>query len=643
VIRNDPAGGGRLGASPESSIEGRLPVVAALIVLVFAAFGLRLFQLQILQGEELSGIAKGNAVRLQRLEAPRGDILDREGRVIATTRPAFGVTATWSDMTQPRRTLSALAMLLDADTADLRDRIGEPQGRRRFQPVRLAADLSYDHRARVESHLYALPGVGTDVQPRRHYVEGDRAAHLLGTIGEIRRQQLQSRDYAGYRAGEVVGQSGIERLLEGYLRGRAGGRNVVVDVAGRVVEVLDERPPEPGRSVTLSLDLDLQRAAEEGFLPEVVGEPPKMGALVALDPRNGDVLALVSKPSFDPNDFAGGIDPQTWKQLMSDEWRPLQNRALAGQYPPGSTYKVLVAAAALTDGVVTPEEKIFCPGYFRLGRRVYRCWKRGGHGAMNLRDALKQSCDVYFYHLGVQLGIDRIADFARAFHLGQPTGIALGDEQSGLVPTSSWKERRFGEPWMKGETVSAAIGQGFNLVTPLQLAVAYAAFANGGTIFKPRVVLDIEAPEGADVDVNRPVVLGRVPVAPEALELIRDALTAVVEEPRGTGGRGRVPGVQVAGKTGTAQVVHLKHTEDLEADEVPIKYRDHAWFAAFAPAEAPEIVVVALVEHGGHGGSAAAPLVQHVLATYFEKQRARQGERLAAAPAAVEEGSDAGR
>jgi penicillin-binding protein 2 len=631
VIRAQGSSGGRLGAGPDASIEGRLPAVIGIIMLVFGVFVVRLFQLQILQGEELEGIAEGNAVRLVRLEAPRGDILDREGRVLATTRPAFGVTVMPSDLRRPERTLSALGMLLDADAEELRERVGKPRGRRRFQPVRLAGDLSYDHRARVESHLYALPGISTDVRPRRHYVEGVLAAHLLGTIGEIQREQLHTREFRDYRSGEVIGQSGVEKLLEHHLRGRAGGRNVVVDVAGRVVEWLEERMPEPGGSVTLTLDRDLQRAAEEGFRPEVLGGPGKMGGLVALDPRNGDVLALVSKPSFDPNDFAGGIDAERWERLTSDEWRPLQNRALSGQYPPGSAYKPIVAAAVLADGVVTPEQTIFCPGHFRLGRRTYRCWKRGGHGSMNLRDALKQSCDVYFYNVGLQLGIDRIADFSRGFFLGRRSGIPLGEEQPGLVPTSSWKERRYGEVWMKGETVSVSIGQGFNLTTPMQLAVAYAAIANGGVLLQPRLVLRRRDREGRVVEADAPVVLGHVPVTPAHLALIRDALEAVVGEQHGTGGRARLPDVRVAGKTGTAQVVRLKHTEDLEEDEIPIRYRDHAWFIAFAPVDAAEIVVAALVEHGGHGGSAAAPIARRVLARYFEKRSVPEGTQVVAA------------
>jgi penicillin-binding protein 2 len=607
VIQGEELRGGRLGAGVDAAIERRLPFVAAFMIFVFCTFFVRLFQLQLIEGEQLGRLSAKNSVRTLRLEAPRGDILDREGRTLATTRPAFGVQVIPNDLRRRERTIGALGVLLDADGAVLDERVGEPRGRGRFQPVRLAGDITYDQLARVESHRFALPGIVTDVQPRRHYVEGDLAAHLLGYIGEIQRRQLEQRAYSGYRSGEVIGQAGIETLLERDLRGRQGGRNLVVDVAGRIVEVLDEEVPVPGRAVTLTVDLDLQKVAEEAFLPDVLGEPG------------------------DPNDFAGGIDAETWEQLTTDEWRPIQNRAISGQYPPGSVLKAIVAAAALEESVIDPDERVFCPGRFRLGRRTYRCWKRGGHGSVDLREAIKSSCDVYFYQLGLKIGIDRLAVIARGFGLGRRTGIALGQENAGLVPTSEWKERRFGEVWMKGETVSASIGQGFNLVTPLQLAVAFAAIANGGKRFRPRLVLSTQARDDLATPGPAPELLGTVPVDPAHLARVADALEAVVAEEGGTARRARVPGVRVAGKTGTAQVVRLKHTEDLEEDEVPIHFRDHAWFVGFAPFEAPEIVVAALVEHGGHGGSAAAPVVQRVLAKYFEKKAAAFGPEQEAA------------
>jgi penicillin-binding protein 2 len=614
----EEAGVGRLATGVDPSIVNRLVFIAAFIVLVFAVFVVRLFQLQVIEGEDLGNRARRNSVRTVRLAAPRGDIVDRFGRELATTRPAFGVQVMPAELRERDLTLAALGNLLDQDPSELSERVGAPKGRRRFQPVRIAKDLPYDLRTRVESHLYALPGVFTDVSPRRYYVGGTLAAHVMGYTGEIQVKQLEKRSFADYRSGDVIGQAGVESRFENILRGRAGGRNVVVDVAGRVDEVLDEVEATPGGTLVLTIDRDLQRVAEDAFLPEVIGGEEKRGAVVALDPRNGDVLVLVSKPAFDPNSFAGGIDSATWKRLTESEGRPIQNRALAGQYPPGSIYKVFVAAAGLEERAIDPDDRVFCPGSFKLGRRTYRCWKRGGHGSVNLHEALARSCDVFFYQLGLKLGIDRMAFFANGFHLGRRTGIALGNESAGIVPTRAWKERRFAEQWLKGETVSASIGQGYNLTTPMQLAVAYAAIANGGTIFKPRILLRKVAPDKTVELGPEPESLGKVPVSPKHLATITRALEGVVYEAGGTGARARIPGVRVAGKTGTAQVVRLKQTEDLEEDEIPFKFRDHGWFAAFAPVEAPEIVVVALAEHGGHGGSAAGPIVNAVLARYFK-------------------------
>ena len=622
----------RLGVASEGEIAQRLPVIAAAIGLVFAIFFLRLFQLQLILSDDLRLRSERNSVRSVRLEAPRGDILDREGRVLVTTRPAFGVGVIPNEVRDPSRTLTVLGALIDANARELTEQVGEPVGRRRFQMVRIAGDLDYDQHVRVESHLFGLPGVVTDVQPRRHYLAGELAAHVLGFLGEIQPQQLATREYADYRSGEFVGRSGVEALEQKALRGRAGGRNLVVDVAGRVVgPPLDEIEPVPGGSVRLTIDLDLQQAAETAFLPDVLGERAPTGGLVAMDVRTGEVLALVSRPAFDPNDFAGGIEVGIWDALVSDEWRPIQNRVISGQYPPGSTYKAMVAAAALEDGLAPRDRKVFCPGHFRHGRRSYRCWKAAGHGWVDLDQALVESCDVYFYQLGTELGIDRIAFFAEGFGLGRASGLALPHEQGGLVPTRAWKKRRFGEAWLPGETVSAAIGQGFNLVTPIQIAVAYAAIANGGFVLRPRLLL---GPREESAGVGGEL-LARVPVSDANLKRMREALEMAVEGEGGTGARARVPGVRVAGKTGTAQVVGLRHTEDLEEDEVKLRHRDHAWFVGFAPAEQPEVVVAAILEHGGGGGSAAAPLVQRVLAAYFAK-RPRGSEE---ATASVSSGS----
>ena len=614
-----------LRGSSESPLGGRLPLLAVLIAAVFGVFFLRLFQLQVIRGERYAEISRNNAVRLQRLEPPRGEIRDRNGHLLAGVRPAFDVAVIPRELREGTPVIDALAGLLGTDRGRIAERIGRPRGRRRFQPALIAADLPPDRAARVEAHRYALPGVVTSLRPLRRYPEGELVAHLIGHTGEITARQLESGRFTGYRPGESVGQTGMEAVLEPWLRGQAGGRNVVVDAHGREVAVENEVLPRSGHTAVLAIDLDLQRAAFEAFESEEPGGERKTGAIVALDPRNGDVLAMVSSPSFDPNLFVDGIGEADWRRLRDDELRPLQNRAISGQYAPGSTFKPFVAAAALEEGTVGPGERIFCPGHFTLGSRTYRCWRRSGHGEVGLEEALRSSCDVYFYQVGVRLGVDRIAYFARAFGLGRPTGIALREEKAGLVPTTTWKERRTGEPWMRGETVSVSIGQGAVLVTPLQLAVAYAALANGGVVVQPRLLLRIEDLDGRVVEEVPPRVRATVPVDARHLARIARALESAVSEPGGTGVRARIEGVRVAGKTGTTQVVSLRRVEGLEGDDVPRHYRDHGWFAAFAPVEAPEIVVVALAEHGGGGGSTAAPMARHVLERYFARRGPEPG------------------
>ena len=602
-------------------IDGRLRLSAVLIVLVFATFGFRLFQLQIVERDDLVARSERNSVRTIRVTAPRGEILDREGRLIASFRPARELRVTPSDLGDASVTYAALAQLLDDNASELAERAGEPRGSRRFNAVTLKRDLVYEDLARVSAHNWAMPGVATVEVPRRHYVEGRRAAHLLGMLGEIRGDQLELPEFADYRGGEEIGQTGIESRFESHLRGRDGGRNVVVDAVGREFGKLDEVPPVPGGRVVLALDLDLQRAAEAGFLETPEGAGPLMGSAVALDIATGDVLAMASFPDYDPNDFAGGIAGDTWNALLADPWKPLRNRAIQNHYPPGSTHKPIVAAALLEEGVVDEHSTVTCRGGFRFGNRTYRCWKRSGHGVVDLKEAMKRSCDVFFYTFGIELGIDRMAEHARSFGLGRKSGIDLAGEQPGLVPDSAWKERRFRQPWYPGETVSAAIGQGYNLYTPLQLAISYAAIANGGTVMRPRIVLRLEDERGV-AERRFPVRQdGRTTISAEHLARVRAGMTAVVEEQGGTGGRARVEGTTVAGKTGTAQVVRLEQYEGLEDDEIPVKFRDHAWFGAFAPVDDPQIAVGVFVEHGMHGSSGAAPIAQRIIEAWWKKQR----------------------
>ncbi|MBJ19255.1 MAG: penicillin-binding protein 2 [Deltaproteobacteria bacterium] len=628
---NDPFGDTRLSHSGDGPGQIRLWPVATIVVAIFLLFVVRLFQLQILEGEALASRSQANYVRTVRLEAQRGTIVDREGRTIAASRLAYGVDLIPNEIRNPWRTYSVLGTILRQDPSEISKRVGQPRGRRRFQAVNLSKDLSIEAQAQVAAHRYAMPGVELYRKPLRDYVYGPLAAQLLGTIGEVDAEELGEDAYKDYRPGETIGKTGIEAANEGHLRGRTGGVNLVVDVAGREIEEIDRLEPTPGGRLVLSLDLDLQQVAEGAFLSADPEVPDKMGALVALDPRNGDVLALVSAPSYDANAFAGGIDRESWRALNDDDWRPLRNRAIAGVYPPGSTYKAIVAAAGLAEGVIDATTVVTCPGHFRLGRRTYRCWKRAGHGPVDLEEALSASCDVYFYELGKTLGVETLARYARLFGLGRPTGLPIRGEVAGLVPTPEWKMRARKERWIDGETISLSIGQGANLTTPIQLAVAYSVIANGGVLVEPRIILRRETWDGQIVEETAPTVRKRDVIAQPILEMVTRGLQRVVMDPGGTGRRAQVSGINVAGKSGTTQVVSLDFVEGLEPEEIPLKYRDHALFAAFAPVESPEIVVVAVAEHaGGGGGAVAAPMVQRVLAEYFRKKERRVPSQIAA-------------
>lgn len=638
---NEPFRETRLSSHSDGPGDIRIWPIALIVLGIFTVFVVRLFQLQILEGEALASRSQANYVRTVRLEAQRGTIVDREGRTIAASRLAYGLDVIPNEIRNPWRTYSVLGSILGEDPEAISEKVGQPRGRRRFQAVTLSKDLAPEERAQVEAHRYAMPGVELKRQPLRDYVYGSLAAQTLGTIGQIGPEELAKEAYADYRSDETIGKTGLEVTNERHLRGSAGGENLVVDVAGREIDKIDMIEPTPGGRLVLTLDLDLQRVAEEVFkapLPpagvkiDPLALPPAdyMGALVALDPNNGDVLAIVSAPSYDANAFAGGVDRETWGDLNRHEWRPLRNRAIAGVYPPGSTYKAIVAAAGLAEGVIDATTVVTCPGHFRLGRRTYRCWKRGGHGPVDLEKSLAESCDVYFYELGKTLGVETLARYARLFGLGRPTGLPIRGEVGGLVPTPEWKMRVRGERWIDGETISLSIGQGANLTTPIQLAVAYAVIANGGDLIEPRIVLRQETWDGEVLQEEPTIIRERNVIAKPILDLVIRGLQRVVMGPAGTGQRARVPGITVAGKTGTTQVVSLDLIEGLEPEEVPLKYRDHALFAAFAPVESPEIVVVAVAEHAGGGGLVAAPMVQKVLAEYFRKKEQRVPTEVAA-------------
>jgi penicillin-binding protein 2 len=611
------AGINRQDGAPE--LRRRTSFLYFILVLVFGALIARLFFLQVIEGERFTFLSENNRVRIKRIAGTRGVVLDRRGQLLVDSRPSFDLLFVAEDTEQPEHTLRQLAHYLGRDEQELLAIFEENKKRSAFEEIVIGKDVDWATVVAVEAHQLDLPGITLRARPRRSYADGPVAAHVLGYLGEIGPKQLKVLRDQGYVLGDEVGQYGLEKKWEDFLRGQSGGQQVEVDALGRRVRVLHEVTDVPGYTVHLTLDRQLQEVAFEAL-------KGKEGTIVALDVNTGDILAMVSTPAFDPNIFARGIKSDEWQGLTKDRLRPLNNRAIQGQYPPGSTFKVIMAIAGLEEGVLQPESRISDPGFYYFGNRAFRDWKKEGHGAVDLYKAIVESCDVYFYQAGQRIGIDRIAKWARAFGLGEKTGAALDDEKSGIVPDSEWKRKRFRQPWFPGETLSVAIGQGYLTTTPLQIANMMAAIANGGTLYRPRLVNKIESVDGRTVREYGPEKIRTIAVKPETLERVRNALADVVKSPRGTGGASRSNLVEIAGKTGTAQVVEMKGAY-LKSEQLSYFSRDHAWFVAYAPVQNPQIAVAVLVEHGGHGGSAAAPLAKKVFEKYIELKTEPSNQR----------------
>jgi len=616
----------KLDKSEAPEISNAFLAANIVIIVAFSLIFSRLWYLQILNGDYYKGLSENNRVRIQEIAAPRGTLFDRDGVPLVDSFPSFDVSLFRQDVPDMEALISALSRVLSMDPQRLRARLDAARTIPSHQPLKIKTDITREELAAVETRRLDLPGVVVDVVIRRNYPYKNLAAHLIGYLGEISQEELEKEEFATHKSGYLVGKYGIEQKFESDLMGENGGRQIEVNARGQKIRVLGQVEPNPGNNVYLTLDLELQKAAE-------VAMADKRGAVVALDPQNGDILAMVSKPDFDPNLFARGISPENWKAIVDNPAHPLQNRAIQGQYPPGSVFKILVAIAGLEEKMITPETTFQCSGSYQFGNREYRCWKKEGHGQVKLRKAIVESCDVFFYQLGMRLGVDRIAKYASVAGLGGPTGFPLGRERPGLVPTSSWKMKRFGVPWQGGENLSAAIGQGYNLATPLQIACTLSALFNGGKYYQPRIARNIRAPHGEDLKDSPPLVLRNIPISAETTEFVREALWGVVNSPGGTGGRARVEGFNVAGKTGTSQVVQRKEGK---SDPTSPELQDHAWFACFAPASNPEIVVAVLVEHGGGGGANAAPIARQVLENYYhrEKKKPASPAHIAAEPSA---------
>jgi penicillin-binding protein 2 len=598
------------GWSAAPDLRKRFLTASLLALGIFLLLVLRLWYLQVISFDRYRVLSEKNRTRYIPITAPRGPIYDRNGLVLVENRPAFDISVLRQEIEKPDELFSSLVPHLEVDIDTLRKRWAAGSRFPKYRPVPLADDVSRETLEKVLEHSFELPGVLTEIRPLRSYPHGDLGAHLLGYLGEITEDELGSGQFQDYRPNDFVGKSGLEKTLEKYLKGDDGERRVEVDVQGKKLRILKTLEPAPGQRVFLTIRQDLQQAAEQAF-----GE--QAGAAVVLDVRTGEVLAMVSKPSFDPALFARGITGQEWIELIQNTRHPLTNKALKGQYPPGSVFKIVTALAALQSGAATPRTTVYCTGEHKIGNRTFRCWKRGGHGPTDLKKALKESCDVWFYQAGQKTGIDRIAATARSLGMGQSLGFSLEGDRDGLIPDQQWKKRQFGQRWYDGETVISAIGQGYVLATPLQLATMMSAIANGGKVLRPQLIKQIQDVHGTVHFEVKPEILRISDLAPAHLLAVRQGLEAVVNEPGGTAWQSRLEEVHFAGKTGTSQVV--KQKERLKKETVvPYQFRDHALFAAYAPAARPEVAIAVVVEHGSHGGSAAAPIAKAILARYFE-------------------------
>lgn len=597
------------------SVALRLTVIQYLVAFCFFALAVSFWIFQVAEHSKFHEMAENNHLRALPLRAPRGVLFDRNGRVLVENRYLATISLVREQIKDLEATIRQLAAIARIPEKDIREAVNRRRREPIFRPIEIVEDASVDQLAKIYAHKLELPGVVIQPVPTRRYPEA-MGAHLFGYVGEVTDVQLARDEYAGLQSGAIVGQAGIEQAYNRHLMGRDGNRYVVVNSLGREIQAVRTEEPIEGRRLQLTIDYDVQRAVEEGFAATGFN-----GSAVILDPRTGEVLALVSLPAYDPNRFAVGIDRATWASLNSDRLHRMQNRAIQGTYSPGSTFKIVIATAALEEGVVTPGFKVHCTGGAYFYNRYFQCHLKGGHGVVDMRHAIEQSCNVYFYTLGNMLKIDQIHKWATLLGLGVRSGIDLPNEQQGLVPSTEWKRARFNEKWYPGETISVAIGQGQVSVTVISLATMIATVANGGTLLAPKLVKATD--DGGGWRVTPPAET-RSPVRfkPQTLAALHDGLWLVVNG-AGTGGRGRIPGRDVAGKTGTAQVISLQGAK-AAAGRTDKDLRDHGWFVFFAPdrGATPEIAGVVFAEHAEHG-YLGAPIAKFAMETYFAKKEGK--------------------
>ncbi len=604
-------------------LKRRAMVAVGIVILFLLIIISRFWYLQINLGEHYRDLSENNRVRIRSVPPPRGHIFDKYGREIVTNRPSFNVSLIREDSFDIQDVLKRLSVVLDEDIEELWERIRKGAGTPRHLPITLKEDVDWETLAYLENNKYKFSGIRIEVQPVRIYHYGDLGANIIGYTGSISPKELEADKEGVYEGGDLIGKRGLERIREADLRGEKGSSSTEVNARGFEQQQLKHQDPLPGRDIHLTIDVELQQAAEQ-----YLAISDKAGAVVALEVDTGRVLAAVSSPTIHLEDFIGGISLKNWNALLENKRNPLLNKTVQGVYPPGSTYKIVTALAGLSEGVITENTTFYCPGHYYFGRRLYRCWKHSGHGTVDIRRALTESCDVFFYQVGQRLGVDRLAAYAKKLGLGTRSGIELEHEKAGIVPTKDWKRKRFKEKWHEGETLSVAIGQGFNNMTPLQICLMTAAIANGGRIYQPQIVEMVKTTDGEIIERLTPKLLSELPSRDKSyLHIVKDGLLGVVQGKRGTARNVRIEGLTVAGKTGTAQVVRLAQYKGLKEQDIPYKFRDHAWFTCYAPADNPKIAVTVLVEHGLHGGSGAGPIARVLLKKYFEQYLLEQARK----------------
>lgn len=599
---------------------------------VFICLGLlltRLIDLQILRGDRMRRYSEDNRIKRVKIAAPRGMIFDRTRKLLIDNHPAFDLEIIPQYLRQSKeakKILSILARILKISETEIATILERASNQPSFIPVKIKIDLTRDEVAEIETWKIDLPGVQVQEEIKRTNIFGDVAAHLLGYIGEVNTTELPkiNKELVKYKLGDNIGKFGLERQMEDVLRGIDGEKLVEVDALGRVklekgkgrvLENMAEKLAIPGKNLVLTIDQDLQLAAVKAF-----GD--KIGALVAIDPRNGEVLSMISRPSFDPTEFSRGIPAALWSKLLANENRPLRDKTLQDHYPPGSVFKIVTAIAGLEEGVIDVNTKFHCTGSIRIGKNLLKhCHLKRGHGEMNVVSAISESCDVFFYRVAQKLkSVDDIAKWATHLGLGKRTGVGLAREVPGLVPTEEWKMKRYNDPWNLGETLSVAIGQSFVLTTAVQLSNLYASIANGGTLFHPYIVKRIETNEGRLVEEFKPQILDQARLSPKTYELVKQGLWGVINSPHGTAYPQRLPGMDFVGKTGSVQVIRIAADKIYgRCENMKFKDRHNAMFAGFAPANNPVIAVAVIGEHACHGSYGAAPIARAVIKTYLEK------------------------